>query len=181
MSATRAVCVTGMPGCGKEEFVKVALQEGLPVIRMGDVVREEARRRGIFLTDEGVGGMAKEERRIHGPDIWALRTLERIKSERVVIDGVRSLAEVEAFRKAFADCLIIVAVHASPRTRYARIASRRRRDDIATEEEFRVRDERELRWGLGQVIALADYMIVNEGSLEEFHRKAREVLKRVFG
>jgi dephospho-CoA kinase len=181
MPSAKAVCVTGMPGCGKEEFLKIAAEVGLPIIRMGDVVREEARKRGISLTDMGVGGMANEEREIHGADIWARRTLEQISNDRVVIDGVRSPAEVEAFREAFGGCLIVVAIHASPRTRYERISSRRRKDDIATEEQLRSRDQRELRWGLGKVIALADYMIVNEGSLEDFRKEARDVLRRVFG
>lgn len=181
MPSRKALCITGMPGCGKEEFIKIASKAGLPIIRMGDVVREEASRRGIPTTDEGVGGMAHEERRKHGPDIWAKRTLKRVSFDQVVIDGVRSLYEVQAFRKAFGNGLVIVAVHASPRTRYERISNRRREDDVLTAEQFKARDERELGWGLGDVIALADYMIVNEGSLEEFEREAKRVLNEVFG
>lgn len=161
--------------------MKIASRMGLPVIRMGDVVREEASRRGISLTDEGVGGMAHEERQVHGPDIWARRTLERVSTDRVVIDGVRSPDEVNAFREAFADHLCIVAVHASPGTRYRRISRRGRKDDVVTEEQLRLRDQRELRWGLGKVIALADYMIVNEGSLDDFIGETQEVLRKIFG
>jgi dephospho-CoA kinase len=181
MPSRKAICVTGMPGCGKEEFLKIASQAGLPVVRMGDVVREEASRRGISLTDEGVGGMAHQERQVHGPDIWARRTLERISDQNVVIDGVRSPAEVDTFRAAFGGRVTVVAVHASPRTRYKRISSRGRSDDVLTEEEMKVRDGRELKWGLGKVIALADYMIVNEGSLRDFKREAEEVLRKVLG
>ncbi len=39
------VCVTGMPGCGKEEVARIAERMGFSVVRMGDVVREEAARR----------------------------------------------------------------------------------------------------------------------------------------
>ncbi len=170
-----------MPGCGKEELLKLASQAGFSVIRMGDMVREEAAKRDISPIDEGIGGMAHREREIHGPDVWARRTLERITSDRVVIDGVRSLDEIAAFRQAFGKGLWIIAIHASPRTRYRRISNRGREDDVLTEEELHVRDLRELRWGLGEVIALADYLIVNEGTLEEFENEVRKVLNEIFG
>ncbi|MFQ6012435.1 MAG: AAA family ATPase [Thermoplasmata archaeon] len=175
-----ALCVTGMPGSGKEAFLEIAGQRGLPVIRMGDVVREEAARRGIGLTDEGVGGMADREREKHGMDVWARRTLERIETDRVIIDGLRSLEELDAFASRFTDGVVLVAVHASPSTRYRRIAQRARQDDIASEAAFRTRDRRELRWGLGGVIALADEMVVNEGDREEFQAEVRAILERVF-
>ncbi len=179
MGRGRALCVTGMPGSGKEVFLEEANRKGLSVVRMGDVVREEAARRGIDLTDADVGGMADREREAQGSDIWARRTLERIRTDRVVIDGLRSLEELDAFAARFVD-LVIVAVHASRATRYRRIAERARPDDISSEDAFRTRDRRELRWGLGGVIALADEVVVNEGDLAKFQAQAVTILDRVF-
>ncbi len=159
----------------------MASEAGYAVIRMGDVVREEAARRGIQPTDEEIGGMAHSERETHGSEIWAVRTLERVSADQIVIDGVRSLDEIDYFQKTFGEALAIVAVHASPGTRLTRITERGRKDDILSEEEFHRRDRRELKWGLGEVIALADYVIVNEGGLKEFHKEARRVLRQVFG
>ncbi len=175
----RVICVTGMPGCGKEEFVKVAEERGLPVARMGDVVREEARRRGLKFGDETVGGMAHEERVKHGFGVWAERTVPLVKAGTTVIDGVRNPEEVEVFRRAFGDRLVVVAIHASPRTRYERIMKRARGDDALSKEEFHRREERELGWGLGEVIASADVMIVNEGGLEEMRDRCRQALDAV--
>lgn len=172
--------MTGMPGSGKEVFLEVARERGLPVIRMGDVVREEAAGRGLSLTDADVGGMADREREAQGTDIWARRTLDRIETNQVVIDGVRSLEELDAFAKRFAEGLVLVAVHASPATRYGRIARRARPDDISTETDFRTRDRRELRWGLGGVIASADEVVVNEGDLAGFRDHVAAILGRVF-
>lgn len=177
----RALCITGMPGCGKEEVLQVAAEGGFAVVRMGDVVRAEAARRGIPATDAGVGGMADEERRLHGPAVWARRTLEAVQADEIVIDGVRSLHEVVHFQKAFGEGLTVVAIHASPRTRHRRIAERAREDDALTEEDLRQRDERELSWGLGHVIAMADRMIVNEGNLEALQSQARALLQEIFG
>jgi predicted ATPase len=66
---TKVIVLTGMPGAGKEEFVRVALEAGYGVLRMGDVVREEAGRRGTAMDDHGVGGFANLERQGHGPGV----------------------------------------------------------------------------------------------------------------
>jgi len=170
-----------MPGCGKEEILGVARELGYTIVRIGDVVREEAERRGLPITDEAVGGMAHAERQAHGLGIWAERTVPRIRGNRVVVDGLRGRAELDVFRKAFGEGLVVVAVHASPKTRYERMLRRRRPDDAATIEAFRARDTRELSWGLGDVIATADLVLVNEGSLEEFRRQAQAALERLHG
>jgi len=175
----KVLCVAGMPGCGKEEFLRVATENGFTVVRMGDVVREEAARRKVGSSDEAIGGFAHAEREKHGFGVWAERTLPRITGERVTIDGLRGSMELEVFRKAFRDSVAVVAIHASPRVRFERLRQRNRSDAPATPEEFRVRDIRELRWGLGDVIATADYMIVNEGELGAFRAHAREVMESV--
>ena len=175
------VCVTGMPGCGKEEVLAVAQGLGFSIVRMGDVVREDAARRGLPITDAAVGGMAHAERQAHGLGIWAERTLPRIRGDRVLVDGLRGLAELEVFRKAFGDDLSVVAVHASPKTRYERMLRRQRKDDAGTTEAFRTRDLRELSWGLGDVIATADVTLVNEGTLDDLRRQARAALERFHG
>jgi dephospho-CoA kinase len=174
----RVVCVTGMPGCGKEEVLPVAQELGFSIVRMGDVVREEARRRGLPITDTAVGGIANDERRLHGLGIWAERTVPRVHGDRVLIDGVRGRAEIDVFRKAFGEELAVLAVHASPKIRYERMVKRRRPDDALNAEALRARDERELSWGLGEAIARADAVIVNESSLEAFRAAVREVLRR---
>ncbi len=172
----KVVCITGMPGCGKEEFLKVAVQKGFVVVRMGDIVREEALKHGLPMTDRAVGTFADEERKKHGYGVWAERTFPRVNSELNLIDGVRGSAETEVYRTAFPGKLYIVAVLASPTIRFARIQERRRADDPMTESEFKVRDARELSWGLGEVISNADFKVENEGDLEGYRESAEEVL-----
>ncbi len=170
-----------MPAAGKEEFQKVASQAGYVIIRMGDVVREEARRRGLPITDAAVGGMAHEEREKHGTAIWAERTIPRVRAERVCIDGLRSPAELAAFRSAFGSSLVVFAVEASSEIRWGRVQRRRRPDDPTSWQEFLRRDARERGWGLEQVVAAADLRIVNEGSLDDFYAAVRKALRRLDG
>jgi len=59
------------------------------------------------------------------------------------------------------------------------MASRNRADDAGDLQEFFDRDHRELKWGIGNAFALADGMLVNEGTLEEFRRAGRAMLEKV--
>jgi dephospho-CoA kinase len=165
-----------MPGSGKEEFVKIASSEGIKVVRMGDVVREEVKSRGLKATDEKVGGYANSEREKYGLGIWAERTVPLVKDDVVLIDGIRGDAEIEAFKKAFGDDLILIGIHTSPKMRYERIKQRNREDATITWDAFKKRELRELRWGIGSAIAQCDHVIINESTLKEFQENVRNLL-----
>lgn len=64
---------------------------------------------------------------------------------------------------------------------FSRVASRGRVDDVMSLESFREKDRRELGWGLGKALALADFIIVNEGTLEELHKRAIGIFEKVVG
>ncbi len=176
----RFLLVTGMPGAGKSIVTNMAREMGIPTYCMGDVIREETIRKYGSITPENMRRTAQELREKYGDDIVARKTLEMIKEEQgvIVIDGVRSLKEVNIFKTA-GESVKIIAVHASPKTRFKRIKERRRPGDPKTWEEFVKRDMTELSFGIGNVIALADYMIVNEESIEETKKQVIRVLEKV--
>lgn len=177
----RVVGFTGMPGAGKSVAAEVARGLGIPVVRMGDCVWEEVKARGLPLVDEVVGGVAHEMRERHGPGIWAQRTLEKVRklgAETVVIDGVRSMAEVDVFHQGLGRDFVLVALHASPAVRHARLLNRGREDEAASEDAAQARDRRELHWGIGEVIALAEAVLVNDGKDEGAFRREVERLLR---
>lgn len=97
----------------------------------------------------------------------------------VVFDGVRSLAEVEEFKRLLGDSVYIVAVHSPPKIRYKRMIERLRSDDSKEISELIRRDREELKLGIGEVIAMADYIITNDSNYEEFKRRCEEVTDRV--
>jgi len=169
-----------MPGSGKTTISEIVKEMGIPVIVMGDVVREEARIRGIEPTPKNLGKLMIEMREKMGANVIAKRCVDKIKelnSKIVLVEGVRSLEEVEEFRKV-GDAKII-AVHSSPKTRYERLSRRGRSDDPKSWEEFRERDLRELDVGIGRVISLADEIIINEGTLEDLKENMLKVFRKV--
>ncbi|MCG7844297.1 MAG: AAA family ATPase [Methanomassiliicoccales archaeon] len=171
--------LAGMPGAGKEEMVSIALELGFEVRRMGDVVRAEAAKHKVAPSD--VGKFAHKEREEHGYDIWAKRIVPLVTKGDTMIDGCRGMSEVKVFREAFGDGVKIVAVHSSPSTRFPRLVSRGRSDAPSNMAEFEERDQRELGWGLGETIALADIVLVNESDLGTFRREAATLLMELKG
>lgn len=175
----KLIVVAGMPGAGKEEFLNVAIEKDVPFIRMGDLIRESYPNRSEEDKDLNMGQFATIERERHGYNIWAKRALEKMKgAELCLVDGCRSMDEVEAYRSV-TDDVNIVAIHAPPKARYDRLLKRQRDDAPKDVSEFNARDNREMGWGLAVLIALADKLILNDTSLDEFKEKAREYLETV--
>lgn len=178
----KIIAFTGMAGSGKSTAVEVAKELNLFVFRMGDLIWEEVKKRGLELKDENVGKIATEERKKFGYGIWAERTIKKIKNlneKVVIIDGLRGKEEIEVYRKAFKKHFVLIAIFSQRKKRYERIKARKRVDDIFTIENFNERDKRELKWGLGNSIALADYLIINEESLRKFRNKIKNLLKEL--
>ncbi len=51
----------------------------------------------------------------------------------------------------------ILSVYSSPETRFKRLLNRKRIDDSLDKPKFESRDKRELKFGIGEVIAQADF------------------------
>ncbi|MCS7111845.1 MAG: AAA family ATPase [Ignisphaera sp.] len=180
-----AIIVVGMPGSGKSTFSAIARELGIQVINLGDMVREEVARRGLEQNLENLLRIAKQLREILGNDAIMKLAAPRIREALtthciVVVDGVRSLDELEYLRGIIDAEIIVLAVYAPPKLRFQRLVCRGRPGDPRTWEEFKKRDLEELSWGLGNVVALADMVIVNEGSYEEFISSVKTVLSKVY-
>ncbi len=152
-------------------------------------MREETLRRGgLELTRENVAKVSVRLRQELGQNAVAKLAVERVRAlleenEVVVIDGVRSLDEVGTFRGAFpAERILIIAVHTPPALRFERLRARGGRHDDPPRnwEDFEERDWKELRFGIGGgVIAMADHMLVNDGSEDEYDKKVRELVDAI--
>jgi dephospho-CoA kinase len=172
--------LTGMPGSGKSLVVKAAQEQGYGIVTMGDVIREETAKRGLEPTPSNVGKVMLELRKINGDGVVAEKCIPKIgekPEQKIIIDGLRSYLEAEAFKKHLTN-FVLVTVHSSPTMRFARLSSRGRSDDPKTLEVFHERDIRELGVGIGYAIALAEYVIINDGTKESLMPKVAEVLRR---
>lgn len=195
--------VTGLPGSGKSIISRLAKNEGVHIISMGDVVRKEAEKQHC-----SPGAAAVNLRKKYGNNIIAERCVEeiiqhsrnrynkktvtkiyktnnnnksshrkfkKIEQDVYIIEGIRSPFEVNIFKKKFKNFKLI-AIHSNPEVRFNRLKRRKRIDDSPNYKTFLERDKRELKFGIGNVIALADFMLVNEGPIPQFKNVVRGLI-----
>ena len=183
-----------MPGAGKSTVASFLKDKGFAVVTMGDVIREEAKRRGLEPTDVNLGKMMLKLRQDLGPGAVGQIVLQKLQgnhandngsgdgggsdknSSNVVIDGIRSVAEVEVLKNV--GHVRLLAIHASEDTRFNYLRKRGRADAPSDSNEFTGRDKRELSVGVSEAIALANEMISNNGlTLEQLKLHAYDIVK----
>jgi dephospho-CoA kinase len=179
-SIKTVIAIVGMPGAGKAVASNTAKEFSIPVFLCGDVLREEAKIRKIVVTPENFGKLMFQMRQDEGSSVMIKRLLPKIsdaKSKIVMVEGLRSIDELESLMNNFE--VILLAIHANPKQRFQRLIHRGRGDDPKTIDEFNARDSRELSLGVGSVIALADYMIINDSTLTKFQQKLMDFFKNL--
>lgn len=176
----KVVAISGMPGAGKGVASEAGKQLGFDVLVLGDVIREETQRRGLEPTPRNMGTVMLQVREDEGAAAVAKRLLPKIEASRanlLIVEGVRSLSELAELKSKYE--VVMVAIHASPKTRFQRLLSRGRSDDPKTWEVFYERDDRELKVGLGNVISLADIVVTNEGTIAELQEAVKAALSKL--
>lgn len=177
--------VTGMPGSGKSEFARFAEEQGYQTVVMGDVVRAKVVEEGFEPTPEMSRKYMIKLREDLGETAVAHLTcvaIEKLKQQgihKIIIDGIRSQAEVTYFKNQLNNDFLIVAIHVDPRLRYDRLQLRGRKDAPQTEKDFRLRDEDELKLGLGETIAFSNYVIPNNNALKSFREQSLSLLEEL--
>ena len=86
-----------MPGSGKSSIISALKASGLEALNLGGGVRAEAKRRDLEPTGDNLGKLMLELREKNGPGAIAELLTESIKNSKakvIVIDGVRSTAEI---------------------------------------------------------------------------------------
>ncbi len=181
----RLVAVVGMTGSGKSAACEVLRREGWGYIRFGRLTIDRLVEAGREITPDNERRIREALRREHGMGAYAKLLLPDIERELargpVVIDGLYSWSEYKILKDRFPDTFAVIAIHASPAVRYARLANRAEAEaDPAhtlrrlAPEEARRRDYAEIE-GIekGGPIAMADVMIVNEATLEALEAQVR--------
>ncbi len=173
------ICITGMPGAGKSTVAALLQQKRFSVITMGDVVREEAKNQNLEMSDANLGSLMLRLRKDLGPAAIAHLILKKVLRERVtgdiVIDGIRNVDEVNLLKTM--GHVKLLAIHASPSTRYKHIKKRGRTDVPLDNNDFMIRDKRELDIGISEAIALSDDVVSNNLTKDELRHKVLAIVR----
>jgi len=164
---TLIVGLTGMPGAGKTTVANYLSEKGIPLLIMGDVVREVAENDGLEPTSDNLAKLMLRLRKRNGPEAVAHLIVNKIKLMKkednqlsvVIVDGIRIMAEVQVLR--LIGSVKLLAIHGSTLTRYTHVRERGRSDVPSNIVEFDKRDKIEMDVGISNAIALADETISN--------------------
>jgi dephospho-CoA kinase len=176
----KVVAIVGMPGAGKSEVARTFEAKGFIRIRFGDLTDREVKSRGLELNEHNERWIRELLRKEHGMAAYAKLNLPSIDAAlstgNVAIDGLYSWEEYGCLKEHYGHALVLVAVWASPATRYSRLRHRRVRPLGAEEALGRDRAEIE-NVNKGGPIAMADFTILNEGSLDCLRNATEKVVQ----
>ncbi len=116
----------------------------------------------------------------YGGDILIRLAVDKKRGcKNIVIDGVRSREEVEAIKRLGGK---VIYLEARPEIRFERLMKRKAEKDreIRTFEDFKAMDDAEERlYHTSKLKELSDYVIVNEGTLEELKERVEEIIEDI--
>ena len=177
-----ALVVVGMCGSGKSSLAAHLKGQGWPVVRFGDITMRELERRGLPVSEANERRVREELRARHGMDAYAQMLLPEIREHLsrgpLVLDGLYSWSEYKYLLAHLRERLVVLAVTAPRPLRYARLAARPERP--LSPEEALARDIAEIETlEKGGPIAMADYTILNTGSLEALEAAVDGLIERI--
>lgn len=119
----------------------------------------------------------KHLKETYGEDILIRLAIDKRRHcENIVIDGVRSKGEIEAIKKRGG---VMIYIEARPKIRYERLKKRNAGKDkvIKSFEDFLDADKAEEElYHTSMLKDLADFLIVNEGSLEDLKNRVNTII-----
>lgn len=188
------IAVTGPISSGKGKVAEFFRDKGFVHHSFSAEIRQVAKERGIEISRETLSKLG-HDLRIESPDksILGQRLLAKIEKEvakgkkRFVLEGLRDADEVDLFRKHELEKpamrFILIGVDAPQEVRFERMKSRGRHGEPETFEEFKKVDDTEWKGGHGQevgkIMKMADYVIQNDGTLEDLQKKVEEIAKEI--
>lgn len=176
------IALVGLPGAGKSQACNFFKQKNIPVIRFGKITDEALKLKKLPSTEENEKAFRESLRKEFGMAAFAVKNESKIREALqtagiVVLDGLRSWEEYIYLKEKFTNFYLLV-IYASPAIRHKRLKERSVRSFSI--EEARSRDIAEVEnLHIAPTIALADYLITNESTLEDLNQQLETFLQKI--
>ncbi len=177
--------IVGTLGAGKGTVVEYLKQKGFDHYSSSDILREISKERGVVDTRENLSALADElQKKLLGGILQeSYERAKRIGSENFILEAIHRVGEATYLHSVGG---VLIGVDADIRVRYERIIKRKEgTKDNVTFEQFVNDTEREDEGQTGKgphiraVLKMADYIVENNGTLEELHAQIEEVLVQI--
>ena len=168
----KIIAIIGMCGSGKSEAVKFFVDSGYKRVYFGEVVMNEMKRLGLEVNEANERATRENLRKEFGMGAMAVKSLpiieEFMKQSNVVIESLYSWEEFKILKDKFGEAFKLITIYTTKELRYERLLKRPFRP--LTNEESKSRDISEIeKLDKGGPIAYTDYLIMNDGSLDEMN------------
>ncbi len=179
----KVIALLGMPGSGKTEVIEYLMQKHQwKKVYFGEVTFDEMKLRGLEPIQANERLVREDLRALHGQDYYARKVIEKLEmlsgEDVVLVESLYSWEEFLVLKDRFGESMTTIAVHSSPKTRYARLLHRP--DRPLTLEEARSRDYAQIvNLSQGGPIAMADFVVINERGRDELQTKVDEVIRGI--
>jgi dCMP deaminase len=182
-------------GTGKGEISKKLQNQGYKYISLSDIVRREADKRGLKHTRENLQDVGNDLRRTYGPGILGLKVRETIEAEegaafgagKWIIDGVRNPIEILEIKKIPQSHTLSVTASLSTITNRLKTRKRPGEESLTKEQVF---EKLKRESGIGEdeagqqiqkCLEMAEFLIINEGSLKDLDTKLQHFVNVMSG
>jgi len=175
--------LTGANASGKGEAARYLKLKGFEYYSLSDILREEAKLRGMDPSRENLIRLGNELREKYGPSVLANLVIKKAVAKKdYAIDSIRNPFEIKALRKLKGFTLL--GIDTPVELRFKRMLNRKRPGDPKTLEEFREKEKREnissdTNQQLENCLKLANTIIINDSTIEEFHKKIDAAIRKI--
>jgi dephospho-CoA kinase len=186
----RIIFIVGMPGAGKSIVSDELVTNGFAFVRFGQITLDKVKEQGLEPTEENEKNIREGFRKEYGMAAYALLNIpkfdELLKVSNVVGDGLYSWSEYKILKEKYGKLMRVIAVYAPPELRHKRLSERKVLNDPKmrfrsfTLAEAKARDYAEIEnIEKGGPIAMADFTIINIGSVEELRQEVKNILREI--
>lgn len=175
------IAIVGMCGAGKSVACEYLENLGYQKIYFGGVTMDKLKELNLEVTPDNEKMVRENLRKELGMGAFAICLLPKIKDAMakgdVVLDGLYSWDELVILQKEFPS-MVTLAITADKKLRYERLAKRPIRPFSI--EDAKKRDIAEIENSAkGGPIAYADYYILNNGTIKDFHKRLASILEEI--
>ena len=176
--------ITGTIGAGKGTIVGyLTSKKGFKHFSARAFLVEEIEKRGLENNRDNLVIVGNDLRLKHGSSYVADELYRRalVSGDNCIIESLRTVGEIESLKSK--GSFILFAVDADPRIRFERILDRKAVTDNVSFDKFLEDEKREMesndpnKQNLKKCIEMADFVIDNNGTLDELNLKIEEILK----
>lgn len=168
-----AIILVGLPGSGKTEGATYLKDFGFVSVSAGDVVRDLCQKAGLPTTRESLSAYGRQLLATYGFEYFGKMLLNRaIQYEKVIFEGIRPPEVVQWLKTQLAETFVIY-IDAPEKVRLSRLVARGE-----DERSHKLVMTSSMENDIVRYKPLADVVIENTGTLDEFHQNLNDVTLR---